>query len=116
MTGPTDTNEEVTDPTILIDEWPDGTIESSAWVEVSPSAPTAESAVEWIEKCYPVSDRAEVDEEEYICDGSVVRLCPDPDWEDEHGDEGTPWVEADPENHHHQGALDFWVVSVVCKL
>lgn len=111
MTG--DTN--ISDRVILVDEWPDGTIESTAWVEVTDGT-TPEVAVRAVEDAFPLGDRDEADEEEYICNGEVVRLCPDPEYADDDGDEGSPWISADPEDPAHEGALDFMVVRVVCKL
>lgn len=112
MTG--DTN--ISDRVILIDEWPDGTIESTAWVEVIEGATTPEIAVKLIEDAYPLSDRDEADEEMYVCEGETVRLCPDPQVDEDDADEGRPWIDADPENPLHKGALDFLVIRVVCKL
>lgn len=112
MTGPTDITEATHQPQILIDEWQDGWVESTAWVEVTSEVTDPATAVAWIEKFYPVEDREE--EEGYACEGETVWQKPDVaylDFHMDHGDGEIPWIKAEREDDK---ALQFWVVKVVC--
>ena len=114
MTGPTDIAPE---PTVLIDEWQDGCIDETAWVEVKQTTPDAESAVGVIEVLYPLDDRCNDDEEHYVCTGEREFLAPtaetlasmDP-WPPE-----GPWEQVEPDSGRVQ-MREFWVVRVVCKV
>lgn len=103
MTG---TSDMTNTPTVLIDEWMDGWVESTAWVEATVGI-DAEAAVKLLEEHYPIEDREE--EERYACDGETTWQCPDV----ENGWDGTegPWKDCGPDD---EGARRFFVVKVVC--
>jgi hypothetical protein len=108
MTGPTDMTHR---PEVLIDEYVDGCVEATAWVEVTSEVPDPETAVKVIEGLYPIEDREE--EEIYHCDGTKTWQKPDPEFKPEFDDglDPVPWVEA---QEGEDNAKWFWVVQVVC--
>ncbi len=122
----------MTHPVVLVDEWDDGHIENTAWVEVYSSKSdrgvrTANGAVEVIEKMYPLEDRAE--EDFYYCDGERVWMAPDGEPQGDgqfiqrhsqrDGDFSVyewpevPWCAT--ERKGEKMALRFWVVCVGVK-
>lgn len=106
MIGPSDVP--TASPLLLIDEWEEECVENTAWVEKTEKCDEPEKAVAVIESEYPVEDRTE--EEVYRATGGTVWLKPEDGshWAAHH--EGA-WTDAEP---GEPGALEFWVVVVVC--
>lgn len=105
MTGPSDIPG-TRDPVLLLDEWEDGMIETWGWIEKTAEIDTPEKALAYVEEHLPLEDRAE--EERYHADGSLAFHHPGREFQ-EHG-EG-PWVMCAA---GVEGALEFWVIQVVC--
>lgn len=110
MTGPSDITPF---PVVLIDEWEDGIIEETAWVEAIDSVPDKDTALRVVERLYPLDDRCNDDEERYVCEGSHQWLYPeDPDTTDD-----TTWpICKGPADMARPGVRKFWVVKVEAAL
>jgi hypothetical protein len=108
MTGESDVPE-TRSPIVLIDQWEDGAIEERAWVEVTKDTQSAESALRMIEDLYPVEDRYE--EETYAASGATEHLKAMGDFSSSGLDE-VQWELCEP----GPGAVEFWVVNVVCMV
>lgn len=107
MTGPTDASPPHA-PMVLIDEWEDGWVENTAWVEVTSDVTDAAAAIRWVESAFPNEDRP--DGESYVAEGDKVWLAQEGE---QQTDDGPSWVEA---KEASDGARLFWVVKVTCPV
>lgn len=99
-------------PIVLIDEFEDGMVDETAWVEAIDSVPDKATAIKVVEGLYPLDDRCNDDEEKYVCTGSQEWLYPENvDYADE-----CPWPKCGPGDMERPGRRKFWVVNVEAAL
>lgn len=111
MTGPTTLT---TAPQILVDDWPNDVVKSTAWVEITGKTRSPLLAVRWLESRLPLEDRPE--DERYFCSGKREWWEPEPTEPPVDPAEG-PWTECAAGTHARNckpGAREFWVLNIVC--
>lgn len=105
---------------ILVDEWPDGYVDTHAWVKVTTLTPTPESAIARLQREFPVDEQGSGGEAmRYECNGQVWKRCVGVP--DDHGvvltAEGAeyhwpevPWEDCEQDAER---AEEFWMIEVV---